>query len=254
MQAYIREACISRNSKGAVYKARTQGGDVVALKTLSKTRFASKAAFVREVDALRELVGCGRVVNFRDCFEDCGTYYIVTDYVHGDHVKVRQSEASLRHVVRGALEAVTEMQAHRIIHCDISPNNVLIDNRGVVLIDFGASCRLPERVNNIVRDRVYGTPICMAPEVLIKQETTVSTDTYAIGALAYFAATGRPIYGFHDNWQSMLQAVLSNKRNADGDCSRDLLSFVESCTASDWRQRPPARDLIEHPWVKELHG
>jgi serine/threonine-protein kinase len=85
--------------------------------------------------------------------------------------------------------------AHRrggIVHRDVTPRNVLLDEEGAVrLIDFGIAApvvgaRASERIE------VFGSPGHMPPEQIRGQRLTPATDVFAVGALLIEAWTGRP--------------------------------------------------------------
>jgi serine/threonine-protein kinase len=82
--------------------------------------------------------------------------------------------------------------AHRrggIVHRDVTPRNVLLDEEGAVrLIDFGIAAP----VSRGERIEVFGSPGHMPPEQIQGQQLTPATDVFAVGALLIEAWTGRP--------------------------------------------------------------
>jgi hypothetical protein len=81
------------------------------------------------------------------------------------------------------------LAAQRLVHRDISPRNVRFAADGrAKLIDFGALVGFGPASD------IVGTPPCMAPEVLSKTALDQRTDLYALGAVAYWALTGRHAY------------------------------------------------------------
>ncbi|MCB9681987.1 MAG: protein kinase [Alphaproteobacteria bacterium] len=86
--------------------------------------------------------------------------------------------------------------AHRagVIHRDVSPGNVLVDDDGTaVLTDFGLA-RVDGR-HTATATSILGTPGYLAPEVYEGQRADPRVDLYGLGAVLYLAATGTPPFG-----------------------------------------------------------
>jgi serine/threonine-protein kinase len=109
--------------------------------------------------------------------------------------------ARVVHLARQAAAALGEAHDHGIVHRDIKPSNILVTTAGgqpdfVKLIDFGiARARLGAHAATLTQlDRVIGTPAYMAPEQAARGTVDAATDVYALGAVCYFALTGRPVF------------------------------------------------------------
>lgn len=137
------------------------------------------------------------VVDVYDYFEANNTAYMVMEFMggipysqyirqHGGKLDVKTAMA----VTFGVLEALKEVHKARVIHCDIKPNNIFVDDSGgtikVKLFDFGAAYLAGfERKNDTL------TP-CYAPPELYntKGKRGPYTDIYSVGAMMYYALTG----------------------------------------------------------------
>lgn len=74
-------------------------------------------------------------------------------------------------------------------HCDLKPNNILVNNAGEVkVIDLGQACKL-----NTKKQRIQGTPDYIAPEQVKCDPVTVRTDVYNFGATLYWVITGKNV-------------------------------------------------------------
>jgi serine/threonine-protein kinase len=74
-------------------------------------------------------------------------------------------------------------------HCDLKPNNILVNNAGEVkVIDLGQACKL-----NTKKQRIQGTPDYIAPEQVKCDAVTVRTDVYNLGATLYWVLTGKNV-------------------------------------------------------------
>lgn len=104
--------------------------------------------FRREARILATLGEIKGVVAVRDCFEGNGTAYLVMEFVRGVtldcYVSQRQTPpGELLERMRGVMDALSQIHHLGVLHRDISPGNLLVQEDGTVtLIDFGAAARL----------------------------------------------------------------------------------------------------------------
>jgi eukaryotic-like serine/threonine-protein kinase len=89
-------------------------------------------------------------------------------------------------------DALAAVHAAQLIHQDVKPRNVIQEDSGrVVLMDFGAGLHRDD--GDI--DRISGTPVFMAPEVVLGARPSVESDVYSLGVLLYYVLTGTyPVY------------------------------------------------------------
>ncbi|MEZ4647721.1 MAG: protein kinase [Candidatus Eisenbacteria bacterium] len=87
--------------------------------------------------------------------------------------------------------ALTAIHDAGVLHGDVKPANVLLEENGqAVLMDFGAGRRLEPSASGAAAP-VFGTPIMLAPELLEGGEPTEAGDLYSLGVLLYRVASGR---------------------------------------------------------------
>jgi serine/threonine protein kinase len=105
--------------------------------------------------------------------------------------------------------ALTAAHAAGIVHRDVKPGNILIDDTGQVKItDFGISRAADDgTMTQSSAGMLAGTPAYLAPEVARGQEPTRASDVFSLGATLYHAIEGQPPYGFKDNPLAQLYAV-----------------------------------------------
>lgn len=86
-----------------------------------------------------------------------------------------------------AAEALQAMHEAGFVHADIKPNNImLVEGKGVKLIDFGQSCK-----SGTIKQRIQGTPDYIAPEQVRREAITERTDIFNLGATFYWLLTGQ---------------------------------------------------------------
>jgi serine/threonine protein kinase len=86
-------------------------------------------------------------------------------------------------------EAIDAAHAAGILHCDLKPGNVFVCADGVKVLDFG----LAEMLNApAVDERILGTPLYVAPELIRDGQASRASDIYSFGVLAYEILGGKP--------------------------------------------------------------
>jgi len=92
-------------------------------------------------------------------------------------------------VFRMVATGLNAMHQHGFVHCDIKPNNILINKSGTIkIIDLGQSCRI-----GTIKSRIQGTPDYIAPEQVRRKTLGPKTDIFNLGATMYWALTGKNV-------------------------------------------------------------
>jgi serine/threonine-protein kinase len=93
-------------------------------------------------------------------------------------------------VFRMVAEGLGTMHQQGYIHCDIKPNNILINNESgaISIIDLGQGCKI-----GTVKPRIQGTPDYIAPEQVKRMHLDQRTDIFNLGATMYWALTGKNV-------------------------------------------------------------
>jgi serine/threonine-protein kinase len=131
-----------------------------------------------------------------DAGEDDGRPYIVFEYVEGETLKERirrMGRLPIPEAVAYAIEiarALGAAHAHHIVHRDVKPQNVLIDEEGSAKVtDFGIARTLDEE--GLTADgRVLGTTDYVSPEQALGQRVSGQSDLYCLGIVLYEMLTG----------------------------------------------------------------
>lgn len=148
--------------------------------------------FYREAKALSKLDKLPNVVHAHHIFRENGTAYIVMEFVEGKSLKQmileqgRIPETELITLLDPALIALSKVHEAEILHRDIAPDNIMIENGQPILIDFGAA-RVEEghASSLLIGKKGYSSPEQMAGGAM-----DARSDIYSIGATYYKALTG----------------------------------------------------------------
>ena len=193
---YTIEQIVGRGGMGVVYRAiDNQLDETVAIKTLpgdSLSRSPEELErFKREIRLARQITHRNVLRTF-DYGEANGVYFISMEYVRGftlselleenPKMALRPALGLTRQICRG-LQAAHE---EGIIHRDIKPQNVLVDQKGQVkLMDFGIARRAEAADGMTSQGLIVGTPHYMSPEQVQGKNLDARSDVYAMGVMMY---------------------------------------------------------------------
>lgn len=133
--------------------------------------------------------------------------------------------------------------AANVVHRDLKPNNILIDENSLVkIVDFGVAAATQTTDTKLTKTGLLvGTPTYMAPEQVLGKDVNERTDIYSLGVIMYEMLTGKPPYSGKDSMSIMYQHVqgkaakVSDKNN---DVSNDLSELVAKCMNVKADNRP----------------
>jgi serine/threonine protein kinase/Tfp pilus assembly protein PilF len=258
---------VGRGGQGVVFRARQKSlNRIVALKVISLGQWASKAHFKRfrrEAEAAASL-DHPRIVPIYEVGEREGSCYFSMKFVEGGQLDevVRRTPLSIRNaaeLIAKVARTVHYAHQHGILHRDIKPGNILLDQKGEPqLTDFGLA-RLVETESTVTRTLdVLGTPSYMAPEQAVANNTklTSGTDVYGLGAVLYQLLSGHPPFAGGTTYETiklLLETEPRQPRQLNPRIDRDLSTICLKCLEKDPKRRycsalALAEDL-EH-WLK----
>jgi serine/threonine-protein kinase len=154
------------------------------------------ARFRQEARAVAKL-SHPNVVSVIDAGEDGGHPYIVFEYVQGETLKQRVSRVGAldpQEAIAYAIEVARGLavaHSRQMVHRDIKPQNILIDDEGrAKLTDFGISRQL-EQDGMTATGRVLGTTDYVAPEQAMGKAVDPRSDIYSLGVVLYEMLVGQ---------------------------------------------------------------
>jgi serine/threonine-protein kinase len=197
---YRLEAKLGSGGMSTVYLARDETLDrPVAVKVMHREMSEQEdqlQRFRQEARAVAKLTH-PNVVSVIDAGEDSGYPYIVFEYVKGETLKQRIARVGAldtQEAIAYAIEVgrgLSVAHARNMVHRDIKPQNVLIDEEGrAKLTDFGISRQL-EQAGVTATGRVLGTTDYVAPEQAMGKGVDPRSDIYALGVVLYEMLVGQ---------------------------------------------------------------
>lgn len=207
---YVLRERIGSGSLGSVYRAEQLNVHRnVAIKLLAQVPDRDPEVvdrFRREGELMCKLTSAHTVTTYEYGCEPDGALYIAMELSPGksladilDDVGSMHWTRALR-VVVGLCDSLGEAHALGIVHRDIKPQNILVEDRPsndtfVKLSDFGLAKIVPNDAQSAPIGQMIGSILYNAPEQLMRRPVDARTDIYALGALCFRMITGRhPLY------------------------------------------------------------
>ena len=246
---YRLEARIGAGGMSTVYRAMDETLErSVAIKLLNREVSSDSdelERFRREARAVAQL-SHPHIVGVIDAGEDDSRPYIVFEYVEGETLKERirrLGKLPVPEAVAYAIEiarALGVAHAHQIVHRDVKPQNVLVDEEGSAKVtDFGIARTLDEE--GLTADgRVIGTTDYVSPEQAMGHSVTGQSDLYALGIVLFEMLTGEvPFKGDSQVAVAMkhVREPLPDVQRARPEISAALAAVVDRATAKQPAER-----------------
>ncbi|KAL3278621.1 hypothetical protein HHI36_016161 [Cryptolaemus montrouzieri] len=250
---------------GHVYKMRHKiSNEIIAVKQMRRSGNSEEnKRIIMDIEVVLKSHDCNFIVQCLGCFITDAEVWICMELMATCFDKLLKKlrkpipEQILGKVTVATVEALSYLKdKHGVMHRDVKPSNILLDERGnVKLCDFGISGRL---VDSMAKTRSAGCAAYMAPERIEPNpdnpDYDVRADVWSLGITLVELATA--VFPYQDCKTDF--EVLAKVINQDPPAlpsnqgfSQEFQDFVSSCLRKQHQQRPKYRELKKHTFIKK---
>lgn len=215
----------------------------------------------QEISILREVKGHPFIIELHDVFESDAFIFLVFELCRNGELfdyltsVVTISEKKTRYIMRQIFEGIEFIHSHNIVHRDMKPENILLDDSlNVKITDFGFARHLP--VGGKLME-LCGTPGYLAPETLKcnmfdnAPGYSKEVDIWACGVIMFTLLVGCPPF-WHRKQMIMLRNIMEGKYSFTSpewaDISEEPKDLIRKCLVVDPANRITALEVLQHPF------
>jgi len=187
--------------------------------------------------------------------------YIVTEFIQGQTLKqwmIDHPEPDIE-TVRGIVEQIAAglraFHRQEMLHQDLRPDNIMIDQAGTVkIIDFGSVriAGLMEVTSSIEQQHILGTALYTAPEYFLGEAGSARSDMYSLGVIAYQMLTGKLPYGTQVAMSRTKAAQNRLRYRSVFDGERDIPSWIDEAIKKALHLDPYKRYDVLSEFIYDL--
>lgn len=246
---------------GAVFTGfDRQTGSVVAVKKVSRQLVAADEIF-NEANVMQAVDFHPNIINYKGVFSDAHHYYLIMERADGGELYDRLTkeglsaltEPEVQRVVRQVCSALAHLHSKGVVHGDLKPENLLLNDRGaslssVKLADFGSSFYMDEPKLR-ASTTAYSAPEVLRGEACVDQKI----DIWSLGVVMYILCSGSHPF---DSSNLLTEDEIAVRvmevepdwiwKNWQG--SPLALPLVKRMLSKDPAERPTAAEILRHPW------
>ena len=260
---------ISEGEHGLIFQVRHKVSNVIyALKAIQKNQNIEdqEEKVKREISIMKNMsnISHPNIMKFYNDFEDGYYFCLVLEFIEGETLdeKLKKHKDMGKYlkqnliiiILKGIINGLKYLHERKVMHRDISPDNIMIDNNNnIKIIDFGISRYYKMNnsqniINNSINSSnltVLGKNIYASPEInqaeINNQEKTkydFKTDVFSLGVTMFYLMTYE--FPYIDDGEKMIKAdtfINPNKYN------QQLINIVMSMLEENQNDRPSIQDI-----------
>ncbi|KAG8175537.1 hypothetical protein JTE90_016685 [Oedothorax gibbosus] len=255
---------LGKGSYATVYKAYRKGDtrEVVAIKCVQKSSLTKSSVenLITEISILKK-VKHENIVELKDFQWDNSHIYLILEYCSGGDLsrfirsKKRLPESVAHKFLQQLAVALQVLRSQNIAHMDLKPQNILLSNRSNPILklgDFGLAQYLH---SGDEATSFRGSPLYMAPEILLKQHYDARVDLWSVGIIFYECLFGQAPYSSQTFAELAEKIKCTNEielpygAQVSDKCRELILGLLRR----DPSKRMTFEDFFNHPFVDLKH-
>ncbi|RWR87719.1 serine/threonine-protein kinase ATG1a-like protein isoform X2 [Cinnamomum micranthum f. kanehirae] len=262
---YILGPKIGSGSFSVVWLARHRClGDEVAVKEIEKKNLSNnkaKESLFKEISTLSP-IRHPNIIRLYEAIETAEKIFLVLEYCVGGDLAAyiqrfgRVSEDVARHFMRQLASGLQVLRENNLIHRDLKPQNLLLSSKDETPVlkigDFGFARYLKPQG---LADTVCGSPLYMAPEIILGKKYDAKADLWSVGAILFQLITGKPPFGGNNEYQLYQNILKSNElqfpQNVVDELHADCIDLCKSLLRRNPDERLTFEEFFNHKFMAE---
>ncbi len=251
---------LGKGAYGTVVKARDDNNNYYAIKIHYNNNNSQSKAAKKEINFLKKMKNSKHTVKIIDHFELKKFIIIIYNLLFSTLSNLYQNYPldiyQIKNISKQILEAVKEMFSYNIMHRDLKPDNIMIDNKdNIFLIDFGLASEIKNKKPKYDIQTIY----YRSPEVLTKQVISKEIDLWSVGCILAELFILEPLYE-ELNSEKLLNIINYNppRMRIEYFCGCDefieeedkLINLIEKLLIIDPKKRITIDEALSHPFFK----
>ncbi|MEU1226084.1 serine/threonine-protein kinase [Streptomyces sp. NPDC005828] len=242
-------ARLGKGGMGQVFLALSPGGQPAAVKVI-RGEFAAdpefRRRFAREVATAQKVRGA-HLAPLLDADLENEQPWLASTYVAGPslrdlvtgHGPLPAEQVTL--LAWGIAHALSDIHAAEVVHRDLKPGNIMLDESGPKVIDFGIVKSLTQSATHHSGSTRIGTPLYMSPEQALGRPVGAASDLFGLGSTLYYLATGEEAFAAENQW-AVAHRIVADHPDL-GTLPAPLRELIAACLHKDPDQRPTPRQV-----------
>lgn len=265
---------IGQGSFSTVYFAYDDKNSIYAIKRiqLDKIKKSVISKFLLELNISSSL-NHNNIIKCHETLKTENNWYIVTEYCDGgtliDYLKDRKilqtidyekREQDIKQIMVQLKDGLKYLTGKKIYHRDLKPQNILFKNEGgnivLKIADFGFARYFSN--DSLTADGYYnmattfcGSPLYMAPELILENKYNIKADLWACGVILYEMMYEKNPFEKPTSIPQLSKRMKDGTISFPAQYSVNCINLVKSLLTINPRQRIEWIDFFNHPWISD---